>query len=72
MPKKTKREKIIADHRHQQIAPQGAPQFQFHMHPVLEKTTTPEFAIIQKDLVITIALAAIAVISEVFLSRIFR
>ncbi|MBI2404960.1 hypothetical protein HYV22_02170 [Candidatus Gottesmanbacteria bacterium] len=72
MPKKTKREKIIAEHRHQQIAIQGAPQFQFRVSPTQRDTTTPEFTMIQKDLVTTIALAAIAVTSEILLAKIIR
>lgn len=79
MPKKTKREKILADQHksHMIIAPQPSFQFQAQtpaaVHGVqTSPTTSGDLSRMQKDLLKTVALAGIAIFSEIILSKFIR
>ncbi len=79
MPKKTKREKLLADHRRVQMVSTHEPPFQFQAQapvpviipPVLHETSG-DLVLIRKDLYKTVVLATIAIFSEVLLAKIIR
>lgn len=79
MPKKTKREKLLADHRkvHLPFSPQSPFQFTAQTFvPIsaiqIQRTASGDLNVIQKDLLKTVILAVIAIFSEILLAKIIR